>query len=391
MISRREFRRYDADLRAISASAETYVNRMLNAFTLGHPGASTEDVREYAVEVMRAAIGYYGDASASRAMNLVLSHISANAPESSGSDPDEEDVRKVVRYQAGKIGEGDIEGFASACSGYVADCVSQRANRAVLESARKSRRRGKGRKAPEIRFARVPTGDRTCTFCVMLASRGFVYWTRATAGAFDRYHRNCRCRIVPATEESGLEGYDPAALYDLWQELEEIDSDDSLTASEKTARKAVAARRATEGPPVVYEKPRSEFLATDDGIRDLAAHEALRAAGYSVVARAEDAPEGYSNIDLLLDGELCEVKSPITDATGTNAMRFIERNLRKAVKQFKKVYGGYDGEVAVVLNCMGVHSDRESIIKRIRLELSRHPVDRVILITGSGDIDDIHK
>lgn len=81
--------------------------------------------------------------------------------------------------------------------------------RAVLNHARRTttrntRRHGGG-------YARVPTGPTTCAFCLMLASRGFVYNTRETAGEFDKYHDDCDCVVVASFDEaqSLVEGYDP--------------------------------------------------------------------------------------------------------------------------------------------------------------------------------------
>lgn len=59
--------------------------------------------------------------------------------------------------------------------------------------------RSKGRK---VRYARIPDLD-ACPFCDMLASRGFVYHSDASAGGgashgteFDRYHPFCNCQIA---------------------------------------------------------------------------------------------------------------------------------------------------------------------------------------------------
>ena len=46
-------------------------------------------------------------------------------------------------------------------------------------------------------YARVPTGAKTCAFCTMIASQGFVYESEAAAGKVDLYHDNCDCQIVP--------------------------------------------------------------------------------------------------------------------------------------------------------------------------------------------------
>ena len=186
-----------------------------------------------------------------------------------------------------------------------------------------------------------------------------------------------------------VEGVRPEELRERWAQFKDIDEDESLTSAEKDAAKRAAL--GSPGPPVVYKKPKETFAHERDGSYDLAAHEALRAAGHEVVVRKEDAPEGFSNIDLLLDGKLCELKSPTSDASGINGLRFIERNIRKAARQFEKVEGGPVRPSIVVLNCEEVPVTREDALKRVRLEMSRHDIDRVILLTRGGAIDDIKK
>lgn len=62
-------------------------------------------------------------------------------------------------------------------------------------------------------YARVPTGAETCAFCMMLASRGFVYESERGAGGISKFHGDCDCAIVA---EDGVvpDGYDPDALYE---------------------------------------------------------------------------------------------------------------------------------------------------------------------------------
>lgn len=76
------------------------------------------------------------------------------------------------------------------------------------------------------RYARVPSGNETCDFCIMLASRGPVYHSAKSAGAVDHFHANCRCQVVPmfntydigpsrrASASMSIEGYDPDKLYE---------------------------------------------------------------------------------------------------------------------------------------------------------------------------------
>jgi len=68
------------------------------------------------------------------------------------------------------------------------------------------------------RWARVPTGSYTCPWCVMLASRGFVYKTQERAMA--AWHPYCDCVIWPAKDENKayVDGYDPDMLYNLYKQ-----------------------------------------------------------------------------------------------------------------------------------------------------------------------------
>lgn len=59
------------------------------------------------------------------------------------------------------------------------------------------------------RWARVPSGAKTCAFCMMLASRGFAYLSDETAGrGGSRYHADCDCKVIPSWGKQTLKGYD---------------------------------------------------------------------------------------------------------------------------------------------------------------------------------------
>lgn len=67
------------------------------------------------------------------------------------------------------------------------------------------------------RFARVPSGVETCSFCIMLASRGFVYYNGKN-GEKVHNHDNCRCVYVPGFNvDMKVEGYDPDSYYDMYR------------------------------------------------------------------------------------------------------------------------------------------------------------------------------
>ncbi len=95
--------------------------------------------------------------------------------------------------------------------------IRKSANGSIIENGYRDKRRP--------RFARVPTydgGNRPCLFCLMLASRGAVYYSKASAGeslnGTNRYHHNCKCKVVPVYNNMNIENYDPDKLYEQWTE-----------------------------------------------------------------------------------------------------------------------------------------------------------------------------
>lgn len=103
------------------------------------------------------------------------------------------------------------------------DAVLQRIDYELKLSAANSTVYNGERDDRSVRYARVPSGAETCDFCLMLASRGFVYRSQATA--LSHVHSDCDCRIIPGWSGDEVEGYDPSEIYDRWQNrLDEIAS-----------------------------------------------------------------------------------------------------------------------------------------------------------------------
>ncbi len=92
--------------------------------------------------------------------------------------------------------------------------IRKSANSSCMHAGYKDKRRPK--------FARVPQSPKPCMFCLMLASRGAVYYSRKTAGELNEYHQNCSCKAVPVFNDNGIQGYDPDVIYDTWQD--EVDT-----------------------------------------------------------------------------------------------------------------------------------------------------------------------
>ena len=119
-------------------------------------------------------------------------------------------VDDVARYQAKKLAKEGDAAFARACGEFARNDAFRSLNETIVANVGRDRDKG-------ARFARVPAGTETCTFCLMLASRGAVYHTRKTAGEFKHFHRNCDCKVVPSFEGDPdaelVQGVMPRELY----------------------------------------------------------------------------------------------------------------------------------------------------------------------------------
>lgn len=198
------------------AEARARLASRMNDLRAGGAGgaAAVEEMRNLATSILDANDETYGAASASLGARVF--------GETLGTRPGEVDsldaaalVRKSnaasARYWAGFL-DGTDEGFERFLDGVSAKTrrnVTHMADRATAGLA--ATINGKQKDAG-IRFARVPNGP-SCGFCTMLASRGFVYASRESAGAYTKYHDDCDCRIVAGTKDTQVEGYDPEGMY----------------------------------------------------------------------------------------------------------------------------------------------------------------------------------
>ena len=257
-------------------------------------------VRDATIAALGNILDVYAVAGASTACDFMERH--GMGPQTL-ADLDRSAIERAVRYQAGKLVEGDMDGFIGQLGNFARDAVRKAANEQQLRAAERSaRRRGRG-KSGGVRFARVPSGRETCAFCRMLASRGFVYWSRETAGEMDHFHRGCDCKIVASNDPEGMEGYDPDREYELWKKFEEIDADKSLSKAERERRKRSALNSdalASHGAPIPgLEKPRLV-----DGIRfDASSEDGVRSF-FEMASREFDGLEVEHALVLMQDGSV---------------------------------------------------------------------------------------
>lgn len=153
------------------------------------------EVRAQAREFLPILARTYGEVSAT-----VAADFYETARESSGargaftaimseSDAARAMARKV-RYATDPLYWGDVEAALGRMTIAADEVALQQGRNTIMLNTERDHARP--------RFARIPVG-KTCAWCLMLASRGAVYRSAASAGAAGQYHGgNCDCEPVPS-------------------------------------------------------------------------------------------------------------------------------------------------------------------------------------------------
>ncbi len=304
MLSKYTLKRYATGVLAISDAAADYVAAIIDRAVA--EGLGVAEVREIAIEAIMASADTYGDMCRELACQLYEAETGKEAAFPASSEVDREAVTERVHYHAGKLADGNAEGFLKACKAEAYSLAKRNVNQSVIDSCYRSRRRRrKGGYTGGVRFARIPQGGETCTFCAMLASRGFVYWSRETAGEFNHYHAHCRCLVVPDDGSGEVEGYDPDEWYSRWKKLDELDGAGGLTDKQRRAAKAYIARNAAlsmeDAVGLSYEldgrvPPTSEEVPEWADGKKFSSHAKKHAAAFGLDYRTEEGRTGYDNL-----------------------------------------------------------------------------------------------
>ena len=331
MISAAEFAAYNREVARIGDRAAADVESSVLAWCRFHDGATVAEKREAAKLIMEGFVQGYDDVAAEFAAQWY-----DHRAEQGGARLDQavtmttyrpDSVDAVARYQAKKLAKGGDAEFAKACGEFARNDAFKSLNETI--SANVGRDKDKG-----VRFARVPTGFETCTFCLMLASRGAVYHTRKTAGEFKHFHRRCDCKVVPSFEDDAdaelVEGVRPKELRERYRAIKQIDSMEGLTDSDRQELAERALRVEVESiagkklGSVKYVKSRDSLEGHEKaGIDNLLLN------GFDIETVKED-PHAPANLDISMNGELWEMKNL------TNRASSVSNQVKRArIKWFK--------------------------------------------------------
>lgn len=368
MISSDEFAAYNRAVARIGDKAASDVEESIMGWCREHESATVAEKREAAKLIMDGYIQGYDDIAAEFAAEWY-----DHRAEKSGIKLDQaitmttyspESVDDVARYQAKKLLDGDDAAFAKACGEYARNDLFRSLNETIIANVGRDKDKG-------ARFARVPTGFETCTFCMMLASRNAVYHTRKTAGEFKHFHRHCDCKVVPSFDPDPdaevVEGVKPSELREWSKRFKEIDETEGLSSAEKDelkrkivdggkASKRVAIRMLKSGEiedaPDVHVPTSSEvpnwFKGTNRN-----RHAKRHAAEYGIDYRSRDGQEEYNRImsevvdgyDAVVfvddvngqEGQRCAVYFRGDDVAVVN----LDKNVRVSLFKFEEGYSGY--------------------------------------------------
>lgn len=176
-----------------------------------------EAIRNALLEVVPAITAEYGDAAA-EAATLWYEEVRDAARVGGGftarpaAGAPAAVLEQNVRYAAGQIFVGNPE----RALGIIASAIG----RHLVNQSRGTIEENVSRDPSGPAYARVPSGAKTCAWCEMLASRGFLYFTAETAGALGQFHDDCDCQIIPqfGPGKPRLEGYDPDVYRDRYMQ-----------------------------------------------------------------------------------------------------------------------------------------------------------------------------
>ena len=202
------------EINGISADAQSRVLRVLQG--INWTPENVAECRDLVLQALAAVMPTYTTMAAQAsadfydAARAIVIGKPMGAVAMSGYDPRKTEgaVRGFVRF----VLDGRVDTFNEQVLQRIDYEMKRSAGESMFANGRRDKRKPK--------YARVPTGDETCDFCLMLASRGFVYSSEATAGAIklDHYHSGCNCRVICQWDDGGVEDYDTKAIYGRWQD-----------------------------------------------------------------------------------------------------------------------------------------------------------------------------
>lgn len=197
MVSAAQVSKYSRDNRNVVELARNNLTQVWSGLNVSGDPAR---VRDALIDLFPDLVTVYGDVAAAIAADFyddTRDAPGARYRAAPADTPDAAQSEAAARWGIGPLfqPEPDPSTALTQLSGSLQRLILQAGRSTLIQAAR--------RDPVRTGFARIPQGP-TCPWCVMLASRGFVYASEASAGAFNRWHDDCNCVIVPGRSARDL-------------------------------------------------------------------------------------------------------------------------------------------------------------------------------------------
>jgi len=214
MVERAQLESYRLATSELSRIVKELLAEFVASLNLDRP----EQARDALLEFVPVLAAQYGDVAASMAAEFYEDMRAAQGAVGAFSAATVEGipvgaVEAKVRYLAGHLWTPEPASILSPLMVATDKYVKQPGRSTMAANARRE----------NVRYARVPTGATTCSFCLVLASRDAVYATAKSAGDSgsgygDDYHGDCDCQVVRIAKPSDYpESYLPDDYYAKYQ------------------------------------------------------------------------------------------------------------------------------------------------------------------------------
>lgn len=239
-----------ADLERLSRGLDEATRMALEALSSAFARldlSSPEAARDALLVVMPAIAAQYGDLAATSAAEWYerLRADAVGGPYSAilADGPSEVQVAQATRWAAGGLWGENPPGVQATLGNTLARFIGQQGKETVQRNVAVD--------PAKPRWARVPSPGGCCAWCSMLASRGFVYASAATAGKGHAYHDHCSCVPTPLWKGQAprIDGYDPRRLRATYDEARAAVKASGATVDDK----AIAAEMRRLSPETVTD------------------------------------------------------------------------------------------------------------------------------------------
>lgn len=219
MVERADIERFRLANSALSESVQSTLEAFFHSLDLSKP----ELVRDALLEFLPILTDQYGSVAASMAADWydelrAASGASGRFRALAAPSVPAEAVETKVRYLAGHLWTPDPAGMLGGLL-VAADKYVKQPGRATM--AANAKREG-------VRWARVPTGKKTCSFCLIIASRDAVFLSKKSAkydSSGEKYHGECDCQPVRIAKASDYpKDYLPDDYFNMYDAASKDDS-----------------------------------------------------------------------------------------------------------------------------------------------------------------------